>query len=477
MTRMLRVLLLAVMALAAMAGPAPAQDESAGFRLTKHHWRLTRLVGAAVPARVGIELAFLPSGRVTGSGGCNDLEGTWTYLGGDRLSMGDLTATRTSCPGAGGRDERRFIQQLFLVTTFTLDGRELTMLTTEGQRLVFRADGRTGSELVGEWVLTAVGGAPAADLPRSTLSIAEGGSLSGTAGCNSFRGRYTIDDTEIRVRRVLAGLGTCADHVMEQEVAFLAALEAGGSWSVDGDTLTIRDAGGDMSLTLRAVRPVMHGLTGTDWMIAGITEGATASADTTIRFEDDGTLSGWGGCNTYRGQWSLDDAGIVMHIGPLMSTRTRCTWQGPDLEAAYLATLEDVIGYKTPDGAALWLSTASGIRITYAPPVTPTLTGTNWHLSVVGDTPFNGMAPVSLTFVEDGSFVGNGGCDMIWGSYEVRGDAFRFVDVETGERSCEAAVSEFQGSFLGLLPMLDRMAFEGPDLLLYTGDQSIRFSP
>lgn len=476
MTRALRVLLLVVLALATTVGPAPAQDASAGVRLTRSHWRLTDLDGTAIPARAGIELAFTLGGRVTGSGGCNDLDGSWTYLGADRITMGDFAATRRSCPGPAGRDERRLIEHLILTETFTVDDGRLILRTTQGDELVFRTRGRTGSELVGEWVLTAVDGAPAADLPRSTLSFDEQGSVSGMAGCNDFRGRYIVEDTTIRVQRVLAGLGTCADHVMTQELGLLDGLASGGAWTVADDTLTIGDARGRGSITLRAVRPVMHQLTGTDWTIASISDGATAAAGSTIRFDEDGTVSGWGGCNSYRGPWSLDADGIVLDIGPLMSTRTRCPWEGVDLEAAYLATLEDVLGYKTPGGAELLLTTASGVRITYTPPVTPTLTGGNWHLARIGDAPFDGMAPVNLTFVEDGSFVGNGGCDLIWGSYEVRGDSFRIIDLESGDRSCEAAVTEFQESFLGLLPLLDGMAFDGQDLVLSAGDQSVRFS-
>ena len=71
---------------------------------------------------------------------------------------------------------------------------------------------------------------------------------------------------------------------------------------------------------------------------------------------------------------------------------------------------------------------------------------------VLGDMPFDGMAPVNLTFVEDGSFVGNGGCDMIWGSYEVRGDTFRIIDLEAGER--------FYSELLGF-PVVERWSSRG----------------
>jgi heat shock protein HslJ len=146
-----------------------------------------------------------------------------------------------------------------------------------------------------------------------------------------------------------------------------------------------------------------------------------------------------------------------------------------DLEQAYLATLQDVRSYKTPDGAELILYAASGARITYSPPVIPILTGETWHLAMIGDVPFDGSVPVNLHFQEDGSFGGFGGCDLLAGTYEVRGDALRIVEVDSGDKSCEPEVNELERSFLGLLPLLDRMAFDGPDLVLSAGDQSVRF--
>ena len=149
---------------------------------------------------------------------------------------------------------------------------------------------------------------------------------------------------------------------------------------------------------------------------------------------------------------------------------------GPDLEASYLSALEDVIGYKTPGGTELWLTTASGVRITFSPPVVPTLVGSTWYLASMGDVPYASSAPVDLTFFDDGSFTGYGGCDLVWGSFELRGDALRVVDVSSGEPSCERSVADFQRAFLGVLPFVDRMAFDGPDLLLYAGEVALRFA-
>jgi hypothetical protein len=36
-------------------------------------------------------------------------------------------------------------------------------------------------------------------------------------------------------------------------------------------------------------------------------------------------------------------------------------------------------------------------------------------------------------------------------------------------------VNDLQASFLALLPLLDRMTFDGPDLVLSAGEQQLRF--
>ena len=127
--------------------------------------------------------------------------------------MGDFEATRTRCTGDRGRLEERFVLALIRATSFAIDDDALTIRTADGSELVFRAHGRTGSELVGDWALTAVDGEPAPDIPRSTITFAEDGHISGLGGCNGYRGDWSVDGRAIRIRRVLAGLVTCADHV------------------------------------------------------------------------------------------------------------------------------------------------------------------------------------------------------------------------------------------------------------------------
>jgi len=470
-------MLMGAMALLAVAAPGGAQDDDLALvrQLLASRWRLVELDGASVGAEAAPTLTFVASGGVSGSGGCNDWSGSWTWLGDASVNIAEISVTREPCDEAVARVEQRFLDLLILATRFAIADERLTLTTGDGADLVFDEASATGSALVGEWVVTAIGDQPAADIPRSGVTFHDTGTVSGSGGCNELRGAWSVEDDSISIGPLAVTRGTCPEHVMAQETPFLDLLEAASTWAIDGDTLHLLTWRSDLVLT--RVRPVMHGLTDTTWTIASITEPATASAGSTILFDTDGTVSGFGGCNRFRGPWHLDDDGIVLHIGPLMATRTRCDWgDGPDREAVYLATLQDVIGYKTPDGSALWLNTASGVRITYDPPATPSMTGATWYLAEVNGNPFAELAPVNISFSLDGTIFGNGGCDLFSGSLELRGDAIRMFDVTTGERECDQPVDEFQGSFLGLLPLLDRMAFDDGDLLLYVGDQpALRF--
>lgn len=78
------------------------------------YWKLTQLNGMPVVATQRQREAhfFLhhESGRMTGSGGCNGISGTYK-LEGDRLSFGPLAGTMMSC-GDGMEAERNFLGAL-----------------------------------------------------------------------------------------------------------------------------------------------------------------------------------------------------------------------------------------------------------------------------------------------------------------------------------------------------------------------------
>lgn len=108
-------------------------------------WRLVDLGGEPVPADTdplrGPQLQFdRGSGRVSGSGGCNRLAGSYQRSGGT-LRMGQLAATKMACtdPARSGT-ESRFFDALQTTTSYRLPG--------PGRMALLDANGRTLATLV-----------------------------------------------------------------------------------------------------------------------------------------------------------------------------------------------------------------------------------------------------------------------------------------------------------------------------------------
>lgn len=64
--------------------------------------------------------------------------------------------------------------------------------------------------------------------------------ISGSGGCNSYGGSYSILGGSLRFENTYSTLMACADTtIMEQESAYTQALVKVGSYRLEGDTLTL----------------------------------------------------------------------------------------------------------------------------------------------------------------------------------------------------------------------------------------------
>lgn len=93
------------------------------------------------------------------------------------------------------------------------------------------------------------GDPPVGDTPL-TLEFGDGNVVSGSAGCNSFSGGYTIDDVGITFHEVASTLMACADQaVTEQETQFLQLLQNARNYTIEQDRLILADEAGTPLLT------------------------------------------------------------------------------------------------------------------------------------------------------------------------------------------------------------------------------------
>jgi heat shock protein HslJ len=85
-------------------------------------------------------------------------------------------------------------------------------------------------------------------------------------------------------------------------------------------------------------------LDGTSWTLLELKDGQPALADAAVSINfQDGQLSGFGGCSTYTGGFSLGEVNpFVMTTGPVAATRQACPDPAGAQETTYFAALESV---------------------------------------------------------------------------------------------------------------------------------------
>jgi heat shock protein HslJ len=93
-----------------------------------------------------------------------------------------------------------------------------------------------------KWVLQTLNGQPA--LADSTVTINfEDGKVTGSDGCNSFGGTYTINGDRFTIGTdMVSTLMACAEPVMAQSSAFYTALTNAATFTLDNNKLYLFDA-------------------------------------------------------------------------------------------------------------------------------------------------------------------------------------------------------------------------------------------
>lgn len=220
-----------------------------------------------------------------------------------------------------------------------------------------------GNALAGtSWVLELLDDQPVLNGTTVTLQLTTEGTVAGSAGCNRYNGDFTAEGDGITIQTLGTTLMACEEATVHQEDAFLAALEKATRFTTDEDTLTLTDDGG---AALLVFSPQSDDLSGGTWSVTGYNNGDEAVVSllsgtvAEVRFSEDGTISGSGGCNRFTGRFTAEDATLT--VEPLGMTRMACpTPEGVmEQEAALVAALESSTGYAV-EGDALRLTGTEG---------------------------------------------------------------------------------------------------------------------
>lgn len=230
--------------------PAPELNDTA--------WTLASLPGPTSHTGTNAPLATLrfEAGRAQGSDGCNRYGGAYTASTDGRLQFGpQLVSTRMACPEPMGALASAFNAALLATQAYRVDGGQLLLLGADGATLATLAAQPAG--LAGTaWQVTGYNNGKQAIVSvlggtTLTLEFMADGRLRGSGGCNQFGSSYSSTGRQLGIGTAATTRKACPapEGVMEQEAAFLHALETVASALREGDRLELRSAGGALAVT------------------------------------------------------------------------------------------------------------------------------------------------------------------------------------------------------------------------------------
>lgn len=296
----------------------------------------------------------------------------WIQLVGAVCALGLLAACGTPDTGAPGSQAPSPVAGSVAAepTTIAADGVAPDAATTPGASESAALEGSA-------WRLVEYGPAatPIAVLaePAVTLEFQADGNLGGSGGCNRYFATYTLDAHSFTTSGVGSTEMACLDpKQMEQEAAYLTALQSATGLQRAGDALTIHYAGGQLRFTLIVPAPP-SALEGTLWQLDGLISGETASSTlagtTTTAIFKDGTLSGSAGCNQYSARYTLAVNSLV--VSEIITTKMACDAAIMRQEQEFLGALREVSSLNIegsrlelvhPRGSLVFLANPNGTR-------------------------------------------------------------------------------------------------------------------
>jgi len=115
---------------------------------------------------------------------------------------------------------------------------------------------------------------------------------------------------------------------------------------------------------------------------------------------------------------------------------------------------------------------------TTAFPTAQSLLGTEWILEDLGGAGMLDRVQATLAFPEAGRVAGSSSCNRFAGSVEVGNGTIRFGQLASTRRACVPAVMDQEGKYLKALEGAERVAMEGPYLLIYSKglEKPLRFT-
>ncbi|MFW3117012.1 lipoprotein [Mycolicibacterium mageritense DSM 44476 = CIP 104973] len=173
----------------------------------------------------------------------------------------------------------------------------------------------------------------------------DGDRISTFAGCNRGAGTADLADGHIAAQLAMTMMA-CPPPAGDADAWMSKFFDARPSWTLDGDTLTLRTDAATVTLQDRKVLNPDRPLTGTTWQVHSLvsdqavtTSVAIEQAKPSLTIAPDGTVTGTTGCNRFNGHAEVSGSGDAVDFGPLAVTKMACAGEIGEIEQAVLRVL------------------------------------------------------------------------------------------------------------------------------------------
>jgi heat shock protein HslJ len=236
-----------------LAGTAEAAGSPS---LAGKTWELKALSGRHEEPQ-GASARFTVGGKVSGFAGCNSFSGTYTASGRSISISGKLAVTMKACEPDVMKAEQAYLGALTSARRYAASEDGLKLKSRLGRTLA--SFGVQSQSLAGtSWKVVSYnngkGAVTSVTAGANVTAVFGEGTVTGSGGCNSYDATVkTTAPGKIEVGPVSATRKACStpEGVMEQEAAYLAALQSAAAYRLEGDHLELRTADGAIAATLQ----------------------------------------------------------------------------------------------------------------------------------------------------------------------------------------------------------------------------------
>ena len=388
-------------------------------------------VDAPSPVEGGtvVTAIFSDDGNVSGSGGCNYYAGSYE-VNEDQISVGPLATTAKICP-TGSEQETEYLGALGAAGTFSLFGQRLSISYNDGQGILIYSSASLPLEGT-LWTLVSVEGEALPEGIEITALFAPGegdepGSVGGSAGCNNYSASFEVEGETLKIGPAATTRKFC-ETGMDEEAAYLAAIEGDNTYQIIGDNLDLVTESGTLSYVADRT-PLIGAL----WELVSIgdidePQEPVEGSNFTAQFSRNpntpsGVVAGTTGCNEYSAAYVANQEEIKINL-PELTGNQDCVAGLVEQEQQYFLALNDASTFQIlgnvlfipyDEGRQVLVFAATQTELVGFRPLSD-LDGTQWFLHFIHGAPVLPGTLVDARFTinpdgQGGQMAGSAGCN------------------------------------------------------------------